>query len=106
MNYAAEGMFTDLYELTMMQAYLDAGMDDTAVFEFFVRRLPRNRNFLIAAGLEQLLDYLRRVRFSADDIHWLSSTGMFNRRFLKYLEGFRFRGDVDAMPEGTVFFPN
>lgn len=106
MNYAAKGMLTDLYELTMMQAYIDAGMNHTAAFEFFVRRLPANRNFLIAAGLEQLLDYLRRVHFSTDDIHWLNSTGVFNRRFLKYLERFRFRGDVDAMPEGTVFFPN
>lgn len=106
MNYAAEGIFTDLYELTMMQAYLDAGMNDIAVFEFFVRRLPANRNFLIVAGLEQLLDYLRRVRFSDDDIHWLRSTRMFSRRFLKYLEQFHFRGDVDAMPEGTIFFAN
>lgn len=104
MNLASSGLLTDLYELTMMQAYHHAGMEEVAVFEFFVRRLPPTRNFLVAAGLEQLLEYLRRVRFTTDEIQWLSSTGSFNRRFLRYLEQFRFRGDVDAMPEGTIFF--
>jgi nicotinate phosphoribosyltransferase len=104
MNYADSALLTDLYQLTMMQAYFDAGMDHAAVFEFFVRRLPKNRNFLIAAGLEQVLDYIRRVRFTNDEIHWLSNTGLFSRPFLRSLEGFRFRGDVDAMPEGTIFF--
>jgi nicotinate phosphoribosyltransferase len=75
-------LLTDLYQLTMMQAYLEEGMADTSVFELFVRKLPPERNFLVAAGLEQALDFLERLR------------------------DFRFEGDVDAMPEGTMFFPD
>ncbi|CAG9166006.1 Nicotinate phosphoribosyltransferase pncB2 [Cupriavidus laharis] len=99
-------LLTDLYEFTMMQAYFDAGMNDTASFEFFVRKLPAGRNFLIAAGLEQVLAYLETLRFSADDIGLLKQTGHFSTPFLRSLEGFRFSGDVQAMPEGMVFFPD
>lgn len=99
-------LLTDLYALTMMQAYFDAGMHDTATFEFFVRALPRERNFLLAAGLEQVLDYLEALRLSADELTLVAATGRFKPAFLKSLEGFRFTGDVDAMPEGTVFFPD
>jgi nicotinate phosphoribosyltransferase len=68
--------------------------------------LPPQRSFLMAAGLEQALDFLEHLRFSADDIAWLAGTGRFNRTLLDYLEGFRFSGDVHAMPEGTIFFAN
>jgi nicotinate phosphoribosyltransferase len=88
----------------MLQAYLERDMRDTAVFEFFVRRLPGNRNFLMAAGLEQLLDYLENLSFDEAVIGWLESTGRFSRQLLDYLADFRFQGEVRAMPEGTVFF--
>ena len=99
-------LLTDLYQINMMQAYLDHGETKTAVFEFFVRSLPARRGFLLAAGLEQALDYLEDLRFSAAEIDWLKSTGRFGRNLLDYLREFRFTGDVHAMPEGTVFFAN
>ncbi len=97
-------LLTDLYQLNMMQAYLDHGMTRTAVFEFFMRKLPPNRGFLIAAGLEQALGYLEALHFTASEIEWLSQTGRFRQNLLDYLAAFRFTGDVQAMPEGTVFF--
>jgi nicotinate phosphoribosyltransferase len=90
----------------MLQAYLDEGMEDIAVFEFFVRTLPANRNFLLAAGLDQVLQYLEALRFSPDELEWLDGSGRFHGRFIAYLESLRFTGDIHAMPEGTVFFPN
>ena len=72
---SSDPLLTDLYQLTMLQAYWRSSMTETAVFEFFVRRLPRQRNFLIAAGLEQVLDYLENLHFSAAEIDWLRSTG-------------------------------
>ncbi len=104
MDCTAPATLTDLYELTMLQGYLEQGMHARAVFEFFVRRLPRERNFLVAAGLEQVLDYLESVHFTPEEIDWLARSGRFSRAFLDYLTGFRFSGDVHAMPEGTVFF--
>jgi len=97
---------TDLYELNMIQAYLDRGEDKEAVFEFFVRRLPARRGFLLAAGLADALDYLQALRFSDSDVAWLKSTGRFRPNFIDYLRGFRFSGDVHAIPEGSVCFPN
>jgi len=97
---------TDLYELNMIQAYLDRGEDKEAVFEFFVRRLPARRNFLVAAGLEDALAYLETLRFSAHEIDWLKSTGRFRNNLLDYLAGLRFTGDVHAIPEGTICFPH
>jgi nicotinate phosphoribosyltransferase len=90
----------------MMQAYLDRGETKTAVFELFVRRLPPERAFLVAAGLEQALQFLENICFSSHDIDWLSRTGRFGRDFLDYLAAFRFKGDVHALPEGTIFYPN
>jgi len=97
-------LLTDLYQLTMLQAYLEEGMNETAVFELFVRKLPSSRNFLIAAGLEQALEFLESLSFSENEILWLERQGGFSSRLLDYLRNFRFRGDVHAMPEGTVFF--
>jgi nicotinate phosphoribosyltransferase len=99
-------LLTDLYQLTMVQAYLDHGDTDTAVFEFFARTLPPSRGFLLAAGLAQALDYLETLRFSDADLSWLKSTGRFSQNLLDYLADFRFTGDVHAMPEGTAFFAN
>jgi nicotinate phosphoribosyltransferase len=82
-------------------------MEETAIFEFFVRKLPPNRNFLVAAGLEQVLAYLQQLHITADEIEWLAGTRLFNEKFLaKLAAGLKFTGDVHAMPEGTIFFPN
>ena len=98
-------LLTDLYELRMMQAYLAEGMDDTAVFSLFVRRLPESRNYLLACGLEPVLEYLERLAFTRDDLAYLASAG-FSDPFLRSLERFRFTGDVHAVPEGTPVFAN
>ncbi len=99
-------LLTDLYELAMLQVYHQHRMLDTAVFEFFVRRLPERRGYLLAAGLEQTLEFLESLRFSDEEIEWLATTGGFDDGFLEHLAGFSFGGDVHAMPEGTVFFAN
>jgi nicotinate phosphoribosyltransferase len=99
-------LLTDLYQLNMLQAYLETGRTETAVFEFFVRTLPKRRGFLMAAGLEQALDWLERLRFSEQDLSWLKSTGRFSDTLLDTLRALRFTGDVEAMPEGAVFFGN
>ncbi len=104
MDIGTSPLLVDLYQLNMMESYLETGETGSAVFEFFVRRLPGRRGFLLAAGLEQALDYLEALSFSAEDLDWLKSTGHYTARFLDYLRGFRFTGDVDAMPEGTAFF--
>jgi nicotinate phosphoribosyltransferase len=105
-NPSASALLTDLYQLTMLQAYHDQGMEEAAVFELFVRRLPPSRGFLVAAGLEQALDFLEELRFGRDELDWLAGNGRFPRAFLDYLGSLRFTGDVHAMPEGTVFFPD
>lgn len=97
-------LLTDLYQLTMLQGYFEQRMEKVAVFEFFVRKLPPERGFLMAAGLEQALDYLERLRFSPRELEWLERSKKFSKAFIKYLEFFRFTGDVHAMAEGTVFF--
>ncbi len=106
MTPSTSPLTTDLYELNMVQAYLDRGEDKEAVFEFFVRRLPARRGFLLAAGLADALDYLETLQFSKADIDWLKSTGRFRNNLLDYLASFRFTGDVHAIPEGSVCFPN
>lgn len=99
-------LLTDLYQLNMIQAYLDHGETRTASFEFFMRKFPPQRGFLIAAGLEQALDFLEGLRFSPAEIDWLAQSGGFSKRLLDHLASLRFAGDVHAMREGTVFFPN
>src|SRR5262249_40125578 len=90
---------TDLYELNMVQAYLDRQESKEAVFEFFVRRLPPRRGFLLAAGLADALAYLETLEFSPREIDWLKGTKRFRSNLIDYLAGFRFTGDVHAMPE-------
>lgn len=99
-------LFTDLYELTMLQAYYAEGMTSPAVFELFFREMPENRNYVMAAGLEEVLQFLENVRFSADDLDWLRQQGSLNEACLEVLRDFRFSGDVYAMPEGTLVFAN
>jgi len=106
MNVFSSPLLTDLYQLNMMQAYLDHSETKTAVFEFFVRKLPSCRGFLVSAGLEQALEFLENVRFSHEDIEWLAGTGRFETTLLDQLSQFRFTGDVHAVPEGRIFFAN
>jgi nicotinate phosphoribosyltransferase len=97
-------LLMDLYQLTMAQSYFALGMRERAVFELFVRSLPRSRGFLVAAGLAQALEYLEGLHFGPEDIEFLASLGLFSPEFLKCLGTFRFSGSVHAMPEGTPFF--
>ena len=106
MNPCSSILLTDLYQLTMMQAYLEQGMEEEAVFELFVRKLPAHRNFMLAAGLEQVVEFLSALHITAKELEWLESTQRFKPVLLHYLEGIRFTGDVHAMPEGTIFFPH
>lgn len=99
-------LFVDLYELTMAQAYVAEDMHEEATFSLFVRRLPERRNFLIACGLDDVLSYLEKLRFEAEGLQHLASLGLFNDRFLDWLQDFRFTGDVRAVPEGTPIFAN
>ena len=98
-------LLTDLYQLTMMDGYLKNGKEkDIAVFDLFFRR-NNIITYSVAAGLEQALDYILGIRFEEEDIAYLRSLGLFDERFLSYLKDFRFTGDVYAVPEGTVVFP-
>ncbi|HBZ68371.1 MAG TPA: nicotinate phosphoribosyltransferase [Deltaproteobacteria bacterium] len=103
---APSALATDLYQLTMLQAYLREGMTAPAVFSLFFRSLPNCRNFALACGLDAVLAYLEGLRFDADALGWLANQRLFHDEFLRWLEGFRFRGDVFAMAEGTPVFPN
>jgi len=99
-------LFTDLYELTMAQAYLAKGMNETAVFELFFRKLPSERNYIVAAGLDDVLSYLEHWEVADEDIRFLQTRGQFSERFLSELKTLRFTGDVYAMREGTPVFPH
>ena len=99
-------LLTDLYELTMCASYFDNKIKDTATFDLFIRQLPKNRAYFIAAGLEDCLNYLKNLKFTDKHIKFLESKKIFKSDFLDYLKNFRFKGDVHALPEGTVFFPN
>ena len=103
------GLLTDLYELTMAAGYMQTRFRARATFELFVRRLPPHRNFLIAAGLDQAIEFLENVRFIPEEIRYLRDQPVFHKigdEFFDYLNTFRFSGDVWAMPEGTVVFPD
>ena len=103
-DHPAPALLTDLYELTMMQAFVAEGFTGEAVFDVFVRRLPERRNYLLACGLDGILDYLEALRFDEASLEYLASLGMFSTAFLDYLQRFRFTGDVAAAPEGTPVF--
>lgn len=98
-------MMTDLYELTMMQGYFLNGNNDTVVFDVFYRSNPSGSSYAITCGLAQLIDYIKNLSFSYDDIDYLRSLNMFEEEFLSYLAGFHFSGDIYAIPEGSVVFP-
>jgi nicotinate phosphoribosyltransferase len=98
-------LFTDFYELTMCAAYFDNKNFEPATFDLFIRRLPENRSYFLFAGLEQALLYLQSIKFTDEHLAYLKKQG-FNQQFLDYLKNFKFTGDVWAVPEGTVAFPN
>ncbi len=98
------GLFTDLYELTMSQAFFRQGMSVIATFSLFTRTYPPNRAFFVSAGLEDVLDYLANLNYSGRAIDYLRATGIFSDDFLEYLRGVRFTGSVRAIPEGRLYF--
>ena len=98
-------LLTDLYELTMMQGYYKTGENDSVIFDVFYRKNPSGSGYAIACGLEQVIDYIKNLSFSYDDIDYLRGLGIFDEDFLEYLAGYHFTGDIYAIPEGTVVFP-
>ncbi len=98
-------LLTDLYELTMMQGYFERGDSEIVVFDMFFRSNPNQNGYSIAAGLEQVIDYVKKLNFTYDDVAYLRSLKIFSDDFLHYLSGFHFSGDIYAIPEGTVVFP-
>ena len=99
-------LLTDLYELTMMQGYFVSGNRDRVVFDLFYRKNPCDGGYAIMAGLEQVIDYIKELHFDDEDVAYLRSLHIFSEEFLSYLSTFRFSGDIFAIPEGTVIFPN
>ena len=102
----SSALFTDAYQISMMQTYFETQMTDLAVFELYVRNLPQNRNFLIAAGIDQALDFLETVQFTEEEVQWLRSTQRYSDLFLDSLKDFRFTGCVEGVPEGSIIFQN
>lgn len=106
MNVNKLSLVTDFYELTMSNGYFEKNMKDTiAYFDVFFRKIPDNGGYVICAGLEQIINYIKNLRFDEDDISYLKSLNKFSNEFLDYLKSFKFTGDVWAIPEGTVVFP-
>lgn len=100
------GLFTDMYQLTMAQSYLEHQQDQPATFSLMIRKYPPHHTYMVAAGLASVLAYLEQVRFSASALTFLRQTGRFSTDFLDYLATWQFQGEVTALPEGTVFFIN
>ena len=98
-------LLTDFYELTMMQGYFKNKTNPKVVFDAFYRVNPSGNGFAVCAGLEQIIDYIKNLNFSYEDIEYLRNLSIFDEDFLEYLAGFHFTGDIYAVPEGTVVFP-
>ena len=98
-------LLTDLYELTMMQGYYESNSTETVIFDAFYRKNPCGNGYAIAAGLDQVIDYINNLHFSEEDIAYLDALGIFHAPFLEYLRSFHFEGDIWAIPEGSVVFP-
>ncbi|MCC8081944.1 MAG: nicotinate phosphoribosyltransferase [Lachnospiraceae bacterium] len=98
-------LLTDLYEITMMQGYFKTGNKDIVIFDAFYRMNPSGSGYAIACGLDQVIEYIKNLQFTTDDIRYLESLHLFDEDFLKYLSTFRFSGSIYAIPEGTVVFP-
>ena len=97
-------LLTDLYELTMMQGYYEKGQNENVIFDVFFRQNPCNNGYSVCAGLDQVIDYIKNLHFTYDDVDYLRGLGIFKEDFLHYLSGFHFSGDIYAIPEGTVVF--
>jgi nicotinate phosphoribosyltransferase len=106
MDILKSPLLTDLYQLTMLQGFIEDGFHEEAVFEFYVRQMPANRSFLVAAGLESCLNFLENMAFTEEELHYMEGTNRFSSSLIDYLRQLRFTGDVHALPEGTIFFPN
>ena len=98
-------LLTDLYELTMMQGYYETQENETVVFDVFFRENPDKGGYSVMAGLEQVIEYIKNLNFSYDDVDYFRKLGIFSEDFLQYLSGFHFSGSIYAIPEGTVIFP-
>ena len=98
-------LLTDLNELTMMQGYYEKGQNENVIFDVFFRQNPCNNGYSVCAGLDQVIDYIKNLHFTYDDVDYLRGLGIFKEDFLHYLSGFHFSGDIYAIPEGTVVFP-
>ena len=98
-------LLTDLYELTMMQGYFKNQTNEIVIFDAFYRTNPSGSGYAIAAGLDQVIDYIKNLHFSKEDISYLKSLSLFEDDFLEYLSDFKFTGSIYAIPEGTVVFP-
>ena len=98
-------LLTDLYELTMMQGYYETQENETVVFDVFFRENPDKGGYSVMAGLEQVIEYIKSLNFSYDDVDYFRKLGIFSEDFLQYLSGFHFSGSIYAIPEGTVIFP-
>jgi len=105
MNRQDLTLLTDLYELTMMQGYYAKGQNEKVIFDVFFRQNPSNNGYSVCAGLDQVIDYIKNLNFTYEDVDYLRGLGIFNEDFLHYLSGFHFSGDIYAIPEGTVIFP-
>ena len=92
-------------ELTMMQGYYEKDQNETVIFDVFYRQNPCNGGYAICAGLEQVIEYVKGLNFTYEDVDYLRSLGIFDEEFLHYLSGFHFSGDIYAIPEGSVIFP-
>ncbi|MEM9999026.1 MAG: nicotinate phosphoribosyltransferase, partial [Bacteroidota bacterium] len=103
---ARAALVTDLYQLTMVQAYWHEGLTSPATFDLFIRRLPPTRTYFLACGLDSALGYLETVRFTDEALAYLATLPPFRDDFLAWLADFRFTGAVRAVPEGTPVFPN
>lgn len=106
MNKRNLELIADFYEFTMANGYFEKNMNDIAYFDVFFRKIPDDGGFAIFAGLQQIIDFIQDLHFTDDDIEFLKSKNMFSNNFLDYLRNFKFTGDIWAIPEGTVIFPN
>nr|WP_258870891.1 MULTISPECIES: nicotinate phosphoribosyltransferase [unclassified Wenzhouxiangella] len=102
---SSAALFTDMYQLTMAQAYVAEGMSQPATFSLFYRNLPDNRNYILSCGIEDVVDFLCDLRFGDDDLEYLRDTGKFSDAFVEWLSDFEFTGEVHALPDGTPVFP-
>ena len=105
MNKQDLTLLTDLYELTMMQGYYVKGQNEKVIFDVFFRANPCNNGYSVCAGLDQVIDYIKNLNFTYEDVDYLRGLGIFSEDFLHYLSGFHFSGDIYAIPEGSVIFP-